>query len=68
MSLVDPSHPLVKLVRKYTDKGMYAQALPVLQTALLSAEVGSSQNHKSVVGPLAALADLHIQQRREEDA
>ena len=40
----------------------------MLQTALLSAEVGSSQNHKSVVGPLAALADLHIQQRREEEA
>jgi hypothetical protein len=58
------SQQLVKLVRKYTDKGMYAQAL---QTALLSAEVGSSQNHKSV-GPLAALADLDIQQRRDEEA
>ncbi|KOO27624.1 kinesin heavy chain [Chrysochromulina tobinii] len=67
-ALVDVSQQLVELGRKYTDKGMYAQALPVLQTALLSAEVGSSQNHKSVVGPLAALADLHIQQRREEEA
>ena len=63
-ALVDVSQQLVELVRKYTDKGMYAQAL---QTALLSAEVGSSQNHKSV-GPLAALADLDIQQRRDEEA
>ena len=37
----------------------HAQALPVLHTALLCAEVGSGSNHKAVVAP-AALADLHI--------
>ena len=45
-----------------------AQALPVLHTSLLCAEVGAGASHKAIVGPLAALADLHIQQRREEEA
>ena len=67
-ALSDVSDALVEIGRKYTERGMVAQALPVLHTALLCAEVGSGSSHKAVVAPLAALADLHIKQSREEEA
>ena len=67
-ALTDVSNQLVEVGRSYTLGDMFAQALPTLHTALLCAEVGAGSNHKAVVGPLSALADLHITQRREEEA
>ena len=67
-ALSDVSDQLVEVGRKYTERGMVAQALPVLHTALLCAEVGSGSSSKAVVAPLAALSDLHIKQGREEEA
>ena len=67
-SLAETSTGLVELGQFYIAQGRMMQAYPVLTTALLSAEIAHGAMHKSVVAPLSALADLHIYQKREEEA
>eukprot|EP00966_Prymnesium_polylepis_P207576 4808205-Prymnesium_polylepis.1 len=67
-SLSDTSEGLTQLGREYVAKGELGQALPVLTTALVTAEIAHGAMAKSVVPPLSALAELHIAQRREEEA
>merc|ERR1712185_512290 len=44
------------------------EAYTALSTALISAEIAHGAMHKAVVSPLTALSELHMAQRREEEA
>ena len=63
-SLEETSVGLVELGRSYMAEGLMMQALPVLSTALVAAEIAHGPMAKAVVGPLSALSELYISQKR----